>query len=51
MSCAAIVYFTDKGARLGGMLAEKLDCLVGLSLQGHKEPDTTEATQHTWLER
>ena len=26
MSCAAIVYFTDKGAQLGGMLAEKLDC-------------------------
>ena len=26
MNCAAIVYFTDKGAQLGGMLAEKLDC-------------------------
>lgn len=26
MSRAAILYFTDKGAQLGGMLAEKLDC-------------------------
>ena len=26
MSRAAIVYFTDKGAQLGKMLAEKLDC-------------------------
>ena len=26
MSRAAILYFTDQGAQLGGMLSEKLDC-------------------------
>ena len=42
----------EKGmATHSSILAEKLDSLVGLSLQGHKEPDTTEATQHTWLAR